>query len=137
MQKVLNAFRYVVTTENLDSEILSSACHWYTEFLECKIRDNWAALFQPVLVDINPLATTPSENDILVAFELLTAVVLEFQRTDLALAGIVDELYNKNLLKWTDDERSDAFKLVFAAVGWISTLNFYPLRSIKLILLCF
>jgi len=51
---------------------------------------------------------------------VLTAIVLELRRRELALVEIVDGLYNQDLLNETDCERSVACQMVFAALGWIS-----------------
>jgi hypothetical protein len=71
-------------------------------------------------VDIDPAATSPCDREIVVTFEFLTAVVLELKRKELALVNIVDEMYNKCLLRETDKDRCRANHLVFAALGWIS-----------------
>lgn len=116
------AFIYETTHAALkSSENLSTSSEWYVSFLECKIREAWDPLFRPVLVDISS-KEEPNDADIAIAFELLTAIILEFNRRDLALIEIVDELYNKKLLKETDSERAVANQLVFAAFGWISML---------------
>jgi len=58
-----------------------------------------------------------------IAFRLLATTVSEFTRRNLALAEIADELYNQRLLIYTDQERTAATRLVFAAVGWISRIS--------------
>jgi hypothetical protein len=51
---------------------------------------------------------------------VLTAIVLELRRRELALVEIVDGLYNQDLLKETEVDRSVACQMVFVALGWIS-----------------
>jgi hypothetical protein len=114
-------FLYVMTGKKLDSCNLKSACGWYTSFLECKILEAWDSLFRPLLVTIDASAAEPSSRDIEFAFQFLTAVALECRhRRNLALTDIVDKLYNDGLLRDTDDDRSEAYQLVFASIGWIS-----------------
>jgi len=116
-----DAFSFAVTKIEVRPDILESACKWYISFLECRIRESWDALFQRVLaVDINENTATPSNEDLSVAFQLLTAVVLACEKEELALIEIVDDLDNKRFLRYTDEERSDALQLAFAAFGWIS-----------------
>ena len=55
-----------------------------------------------------------------IGMRVLTAIVLELRRRELALVEIVDGLYNQDLLNETDCERSVACQMVFAALGWIS-----------------
>jgi hypothetical protein len=88
--------------------------------LEFKILDAWSTLFAPVLENINQEATVPYDHDIAIAFQFLTAVASELERKELALVNIVDGIYNKCLLHETDDDRSKAHQLAFAALGWIS-----------------
>jgi len=106
-----------------DGHGLTMAYKWYIEYLESKIREAWIPLFRRVLLNIRQYSDVPNGHDIATAFEFFTAVVLAFGRKDLALVEIVDEVYNKGLLKDSedeDDERSAANQLVFAAIGWIS-----------------
>ena len=77
-----------------------------------------------MLLDINTTSPKPSDKDMRIVFEFLTAIVVLFRdRTELALVDIVDKLYNKALLKDTDDDRSTATQLVFAIIGWISIFS--------------
>jgi hypothetical protein len=89
-------------------------------FLEFKILEAWNTLLAPVLEHINPKAISPCDHDISIAFQFLTAVASELKRKELALVDIVCGLYNKCLLHETDDDRSKAHQLAFAALGWIS-----------------
>jgi hypothetical protein len=89
-------------------------------FLQFKIVQSWNTLLAPVLKKINQKATSPCDHDIAIAFQFLTAVAAEMKRKELALVDIVCGVYNKLLLYETDDERSKAHQLVFAALGWIS-----------------
>jgi len=88
-------------------------------FLEFKIREAWPKLFVPVLRAATP-PTPPSDEDLFIAFQILQTILGELRRESLALTDIVDKLYNENLLRETDDMRSHANQLVFAALGWIS-----------------
>jgi len=102
---------------------LTLAYKWYIRYLECKIKKAWIPLFRRVLLNVRQYSDVPNGDDIATAFDFFTAVVLAFGRKDLALVEIVDEVYNKGLLKESedeDDERSAANQLVFAAIGWIS-----------------
>ena len=106
------------------SAALIVASGWYVQYLEYRINNAWAALFQPMLLDINTTSPKPSDKDMRIVFEFLTAIVVLFRdRTELALVDIVDKLYNKALLKDTDDDRSTATQLVFAIIGWISIFS--------------
>jgi len=104
------------------SKVYITSFEWYMNFLEAKIREAWVPLFQPVMRDIHPFADTPCDQDISVAFRFFAAIVQEFRSESLALVDIVDVLYNKPFLKETDENRSHAHQLVFAAFGWTSTL---------------
>lgn len=96
---------------------IQTACSWYIEFLEFKIKQSWNPLLLPVVKNIG---TCSSDEDLSVAFHLLEIIALEFNRVNLALIDILDKLYNDELLKETDDDRSHANQLVFAAFGWMS-----------------
>jgi hypothetical protein len=127
-----DALIYAITrTRKINhSYSLIVASRWYVRYLECKINDTWATLFQPVLVDINNTSVHPSDKDMGIVFEFLTAIVVLFrERKELALVDIVDKLYNAALLKDTDDDRSTATQLVFAIIGWISNCATPYLRS--------
>jgi len=106
------------------SDNVEEACVWYTELLEWKIKKHWTQLFQPVMMNIAATPFGPSDDDISVAFCVLTAVISAFARKDLALVEIVDAMYNKSFFKDTDQDRSHATQLAFAVVGWISVLPF-------------
>lgn len=103
---------------------LQEACAWYIIFLEFKIKEAWIALFREVLIAANPLTDEPSSQELSVAFAVLKTIVRESsERESLALTNLVDALYNENDLRYTDEERSLANQLAFAAFGWISMLN--------------
>jgi len=106
------------------SDNLIVASGWYISYLESKVRYSWGTLFAPVLLNINSHTAYPSIRDIEFAFSLFSRLVVLFRdRKRLALVDIVDTLYNNRLLKETDDDRSAAAQLVFATLGWISTLG--------------
>jgi hypothetical protein len=119
-----NAFIFAVTGKPFESRshTLTKSCNWYTAYLEFKITDAWKTLFRPILQNIKSTSTSPCDHDISIAFQFLTAVVLELERRELALVNIVDQMYNKELLVDlpTETDRSRANQLVFAALGWIS-----------------
>lgn len=83
-------------------------------------------MFIPVLSA--SVETPPSNQDMSIAFQIFKIVVLELRNRDhpgdLALSDIVGELYNEQLLRYTDPDRSNANQLVLASVGWISGLLF-------------
>jgi hypothetical protein len=54
------------------------------------------------------------------AFQMLEVIVLESAKENFTLTDVVDRLYNDDMLKETDNERSHANQLVLAAFGWIS-----------------
>lgn len=88
-------------------------------------------MFREVLIAANPLTDEPCSEELSVAFAVLKTIVGESsQRESLALTNLVDALYNENDLRYTDEERSLANQLAFAAFGWISTL--YAILSFKL-----
>jgi hypothetical protein len=106
---------------------MEEACAWYIRFLEFKIREAWHTLFREVLVAVNPLTDEPCSQELSVAFAVLKTIVGESsERESLALTNLVDALYNENELRETDEERSLANQLAFAAFGWISMLNTIP-----------
>lgn len=115
------AFLLAITGEPLASETLEIASTWYINFLEAKIRESWVVLFCALLGRVVPFNETLSNEDLCGAFRLLEVIASQFKREDLALSNIVDTLYNRGCLKETDDERSDANRLAFAAFGWICT----------------
>lgn len=86
------------------------------------MRESWTTRIKPVLRDISSFVI-PTECDITVAFIFMTAVVLELnkQNKSMALTELCDPLYSKGLLKDTDEERTEALQLIYAAVGWLST----------------
>jgi hypothetical protein len=120
LREAQHTFIYTVTGRHFHSRALVLSCKWYAAFLEFKISEAWPTLLQPVLVDIDKRAASPCDHDISVAFQFLTAVVLELNRRELALVNIVDEMYNKCLFGDPDEERLKGNQLVFAALGWIS-----------------
>jgi hypothetical protein len=99
-------------------------CDWYIAFLNCKIEEAWETLFRLVLAGtVGQTASYPCEYNITIAFHFLKEVASELiKRKELALVSIVDEMYNKDILRDVegDDDRSTANQLVFAALGWIS-----------------
>jgi hypothetical protein len=102
---------------------LQRAYEWYMNFLECKIIEAWKTLFCRVLRDIDPFPGIPGAKALSIAFQILETIVLELTREHLALTDIVDKLYNKQILVYTDSERSHANQLLFASIGWISTFT--------------
>jgi hypothetical protein len=89
-------------------------------------------MFREVLIAANPLTNDPCSQELSAAFAVLTTIVRESsERESLALTNLVDKLYNENELRYTDEERSLANQLAFAAFGWISRLN--PAPSFKMI----
>lgn len=110
-----------LNSENkLPSPTLTSSCNWYLAFLEFKILQAWSSLLAPILKNVDPKATVPCDHDIAIAFRFLAAVAARLQRNEVALANIVDEVYNDCLVHHTDNHRSKAHQLAFAALGWIS-----------------
>ncbi|PMD58304.1 uncharacterized protein K444DRAFT_442681 [Hyaloscypha bicolor E] len=105
-------------------EELKDACAWYMNFLEFKIRQAWKSLFIPVLRGTigNEQAPPPNSEDFSLTFEILKTIAEALRRENLALTDILDKLYNENLFKEADGDRSHANQLVFAALGWISSL---------------
>lgn len=103
-------------------EELKDACAWYMNFLEFKIRQAWKSLFIPVLRGTigNEQAPPPNSEDFSLTFEILKTIAEALRRENLALTDILDKLYNENLFKEADGDRSHANQLVFAALGWIS-----------------
>jgi hypothetical protein len=88
------------------SQELHRATLWYANYLESKIADSWTSLFEPVLTGITRGSERPPEKDISLAFRVLTAVAEALKtRKGLVLAEISDELYNKELLRDTDEVR--------------------------------
>jgi hypothetical protein len=100
-------------------EELKGACAWYMNFLEFKVRQAWKPLFIPVLRGTigNEEAPPPNNEDFSLTFEILKTIVEALGRENLALTDILDKLYNENLFKEADDDRSHANQLVFAALG--------------------
>jgi len=126
-------FIFAVTqiSEENHSEFLRGACRWYTSFLEGKMREAWNPLFMILLVGNDTVAVHPSDSDIELAFKLLEMIIKVIrEKKETSLIDIVDALYNENLLRYTDDERSAATQLVFIALGWICML--YILLFIRL-----
>ena len=104
----------------LPSVELQRAYEWYINFLECKIIEAWETLFSQVLRDTGNCAKYPGADALSNAFQMLEMVVIELAREHLALTDVVDQLYNKSILRYTDSERSHANQLLFASIGWIS-----------------
>ena len=78
------------------------------------------SLFQPVLNNAHYTSNTPNNKDLSLAFKMLTAMLAVLEKDGLALINVVDELYNREILKETNPDRSQASQLIFAALGWIS-----------------
>lgn len=104
----------------LPSVVLQHAYVWYVNFLECKIIEAWETLFSHVLRDTGNCAKFPGADALSNAFQMLEMIVIELTREHLALTDVVDQLYNKSILRYTDPERSHANQLLFASIGWIS-----------------
>jgi hypothetical protein len=113
----------VIGEQREQTTVLVSAARWYITFLQSRMSIAWCQLLQPVLKDINPLTELPSNKDMAIAFRLLATTISQFTRENLALAEIADELYNQQLLLYTDQKRTAANRLVFAAFGWISRIS--------------
>lgn len=114
-------FIFAVAGSSLRSGTLDHAWHWYLHFLESKIRETWITIFCPVLHNLDRPLSPPYEDEIASAMKVLATIASQLRgRQDVTLAEIVDHLYNSRLLNETDDERSHAYQLVFAAFGWIS-----------------
>jgi hypothetical protein len=110
---------------------LQPTCIWFINFLEPKIKEGWI-LFSSVLKDVDPYEEVPSSEAVSSAFQVLETIVLDLARAKFSLTDMVDELYNSNMLRNTDVERSHAHQLVLAALGWISihTCTFHlPIRG--------
>jgi hypothetical protein len=121
--KAQNGFIIAVTGKDSHSSALTLSYNWYAAFLVFKVKEAWSTLLSPVLAKVNTAVTKPCDHDISIAFSFLTAIVLQLDRKELALVEIVDEMYNQELLRFTDDDRSRANQLVFAALGWISMMS--------------
>jgi hypothetical protein len=98
---------------------LQPTCIWFINFLESKIKEGWI-LFSSVLKDVDPYEEEPCSEAVSSAFKVLENIVLYLAREKVSLTDIVDALYNSNMLRDTDNERSHANQLVLAAFGWIS-----------------
>lgn len=113
-----------------DSEVIKAVSNWYTSYLESKIRESWGSLFCPVLENIDSATDILDEQDVSPAFQFLIAILPVLKKPAFALTDVVDEAYNRGLLRYTDEERSHANQLVFSAFGWIgrkSTISVQPL----------
>jgi hypothetical protein len=104
----------------LPSVELQRAYEWYINFLECKIIEAWENLFSQVLRDAGNCTKFPGADALSSAFQMLEIVVNELTRERLALANVADQLYNEQILRYTDSERSHANQLLFASISWIS-----------------
>jgi hypothetical protein len=114
------AFLFAVTGRIRRSDTLNWAWKWYFHFLELKIREAWVPLFRPILKNINDYAYAPHDDDMAIGMRVLTAIALDLRTSGICLIQIVDGLYNQDLLKENDVERSAACQMVFVALGWIS-----------------
>jgi hypothetical protein len=126
------AFVFAVTGSIRRSDTLNYAWKWYLLFLERKIRVAWVPLFRPILQNINEYAYAPCDDDMAMGMRVLTAIALDLRRSEIALVEIVDGLYNQDLLKETDVERSVACQMVFVALGWISKKRKLALKRFPL-----
>ena len=105
-----------------DSVVLLSACNWYLQFLETRIREAWVPLLRAVLRGVDSSSLTPRRTDFDVVMRLLTIVIITLQQPTCALTDVVDALDNERLVRVTDEERSHATQLVFVAIGWLSMI---------------
>ena len=104
----------------LPSVELQHAYEWYVNFLEFKIVEAWETLFSQVLRDAGNCTKPPGADALSSAFHMLEIVVNELTRERLALTDVAGRLYNEQILRYTDPERSHANQLLFASIGWIS-----------------
>ncbi|KAH7400228.1 hypothetical protein BKA64DRAFT_477638 [Cadophora sp. MPI-SDFR-AT-0126] len=104
------------------SDILDSACSWYLQFLEARIREAWEPLLRPLLEGVDASSLTPGKTDFEVVMQVLTIVAVRLQQPDCSLTEIADALYNEGLAKMADVEYDQMAQLSFAAIGWITLL---------------
>lgn len=91
--------------------------------MECKVKEAWVSVFCPVLVGIELPSTEPNDADMVLVFQLLTAIAMELrERPEVSLANIFTELDGLGFLNLSDENVWAASQLVFACVGWMSML---------------
>lgn len=128
LSEVQTRFLTTLLGEAASFEILQRSRAWFIVYLEFKTRAAWISLFREVLVLTNPLADEPTSQELSTAFAIFETIIRESsERESLALTDLVDALYNNTELKTTDEERSLANQLAFAAFGWISMPRAMPL----------
>lgn len=115
-----------------DQAFFSNPLEFYADQLENKIKEAWLLRIRPVLLGISN-SKSPTENDISLAFEFLTAVKAELNNREhdkVALTDICDMMYDNGLCvqKNEDRDRTDGLQLVFAAVGWLSMCDRFQYR---------
>jgi hypothetical protein len=101
------------------SELLLDPYYWYCRYLTEKLLGSWDQVYR-IVIGVSKQAATSSSSNGAILTTLLCAIIGEFKRQNLALPEIVDELYNRHLLRYTDQERTDANQLVFTIIGWLS-----------------
>lgn len=100
---------------------LRSACDWYVENLQYKIKSHWHMIV-PALAGIEDNSLSPKPGDLVIVYEFILFVAKLLRgRENLGLADVVDELGNNLRLKpQIDEERAVPFQLAFATMGWLS-----------------
>jgi hypothetical protein len=93
------------------------ACDWYVQFIDSKCKAHWRAIQPVVAVKHDVYEDAIAKVD----FVLATIAIALSEKQNLALATIVDDLINDNLITDDDtDERAASHQLIFTFLGWLS-----------------
>jgi hypothetical protein len=93
------------------------ACDWYVKFIDSKCTAHWRAIQPVVAVKHNVYKDAIAKVDIVLA----TIAIALSEKQNLALATILDDLINDNLITDDDmDERAASYQLIFTFLGWLS-----------------
>jgi hypothetical protein len=93
------------------------ACDWYVKFIDSKCTAHWRAIQPVVAVKHDVYEDAIAKVDTVLA----TIAISLSEKHNLALASIVDDLVNNNLITDDDmDERAASHQLIFTFLGWLS-----------------
>jgi hypothetical protein len=96
------------------------ACDWYVKFIDSKCTAHWRAIQPVVAVKHDVYEDAIAKVDVV----LRNIAIALSKKQNLALANIVDDLINDNLITDDDtDERAASHQLIFTFLGWLSRFN--------------
>lgn len=127
----------LILGEQLVTESLEDACHWYSNLLESKFNESWTSLLRPCLEGLDEFSSGPRSGDLAIIYKFMRVVAETLMnKEEMALVDVVDALDNRQLLKSNDPSEEDGEhensegreipnQLAFAAMGWLSKFTLF------------